>query len=214
MGALAAAGLLIGASPGQADLVRALRGVLYLDPIVANFAFEMEELEKDFFMRALQSEAYRGLQPREQNLFNVMAAEDTEHYETIKMFRNKRGIKNSGHFESPNASSSRPPRRFSFPGNAFTSREDLLSTSLDIKETVTFAYHGAVDLVNKDTLLVAAAIAGVEGRHLAMLREISGLDPLPSPFEAALPPQAAGRRLARYGFRGGGRNGVTNQPGP
>ncbi|HEX8550460.1 MAG TPA: ferritin-like domain-containing protein [Abditibacteriaceae bacterium] len=212
IGAVAAAAVAVGASPANADLVRSLRNILHLDPIVANFAFELEELQMDFFTRVLQSDAYRGLQVREQNLFNAIASEDTEHYQTIKMYRNRRGIKNSGHFESPNASSTRPSRLFNYPTDAFKTRDGLLSTALDIKETSVFAYHGAVDLVNKDTLLLAAAIAGVEGRHLAMLREISGIDPLPSPFEGSLPPQASGRRLSRYGFRGGGRNAVTNQP--
>ena len=89
-------------------------------------------------------------------------------------------------------------------GSAFNSRDSLFSTALDIKETVLFAYHGAVDIVAKDSLMLAAAIAGVEGRHVAVLRELNGMDPVPTPFERRMYPDAVGKRLAKYGFNGGG----------
>ncbi len=210
-GAVAGAGLMLGASPGHADILRSVRGIIHLDPLVMNFAFEMEELEADFFTRALRSDAYSGLRPREQTLFTLIANEDRDQFGAIKELRDRTGNKNAGRFETRNASASRQPRYFNFPSRAFDTREGLLQTSLDIKETVLYAYHGAVDLVNKDTLLLAAAIAGVEGRHYTLLREIAGLDPLPSPFEGALSSQSAGDRLAKYGFRGGGKNPVRMQ---
>lgn len=210
-GAVTGAGLILGASPGHADILRSARNIIHLDPLVMNFAFEMEELEADFFTRALRSDAYSGLRPREQTLFTLIANEDRDHFGAINDLRQRTGNKGAGHFESRNTSASRQPRYFNFPSKAFDTREGLLQTALDIKETVLYAYHGAVDLVNKDTLLLAAAIAGVEGRHFALLREIGGLDPLPSPFEGALSSQEAGRRLAKYGFRGGGKNPVRQQ---
>lgn len=214
--AVGAASLLLGATPmgptaGHADLVRSLKGLLHLDPIVMNFAFELEELQKEFFNNALLGDAYDALQPREKNAFNLIAREDKEHFETIKKLRERTGNKNGGRFNSPNASSGRRPRFFNFPKNAFKDRAKLFSTALDIKETSLFAYHGAVDLVHKDTLMLAAAIAGVEGRHVALLRELNGMDPIPSAFEAAMGAQSAGAHLGRYGFRGGGTDGVTMQ---
>lgn len=206
--ALGAAGLFLGStplgpSPGQADLVRALKGVLHLDPIVVNFALEMEELEKDFFTRVTRSKIFHTLSPREQGLFALIAREDCEHFDAINAVRESRNIKAANAFDNRNASASRQPKQFNF-GKAFNSREQLYMTSLDIKETVLGAYHGAVDLVHKDTLRLAGAIAGVEGRHVTLLRLMNQLDPVPSPFEMALGAQAAGRKLARYGFRGGG----------
>lgn len=206
MGAVAgAATLTMSASPGQADILRGLRGLFYLSPLVVNFAFEMEDLERQFFDRVLRSRAFGELAPREQSVFTLIALEDKEHHDALQLYRDRNALKGSGHFETPNASTGgRPVGRFSFPAKAFSSRQGLFDTSLDIKETALFTYHGAVDLVEKDVLMLAAAIAGVEGRHLAVLRKMAGIDPVPSPFEGSLQSGAAGKRLARYGFNGGG----------
>lgn len=203
VGAAALGAMALGASPSQADVLRSLKGFLYLDPLVVNFAFEMEELESEFFLRALRSNGYDGLNEREKNAFNLIASEDREHFEAIGKLRARSGNKSAGSRETPNASSSRRPGVFMF-GSAFNSRDSLFSTALDIKETVLFAYHGAVDIVAKDSLMLAAAIAGVEGRHVAVLRELNGMDPVPAPFETRMYPDAVGRKLSKYGFNGGG----------
>lgn len=200
-------GLALGAAgvgPARADILRSVKGLFDLDPLVVNFAFEMEELESEFFLRVLRSPVYNSLSPRERNAFNLIATQDRAHFEMLNDFRGRTANRGGGRFETPNASASRRPGNFYYPSEAFKSRDKLYPTALDIKETVLFAYHGAVDLVAKDTLKMAAAIAGVEGRHLAVLREMSGIDPVPSPFEGALQSGAAGNRLARYGFNGGG----------
>lgn len=203
--AVGAATLVMSASPGQADILRGLRGFLYLNPLVVNFAFEMEDLQRQFFNRVLISDVYSDLSPNEQGVFGLIAQEDREHYDALQLYRDRLGIKGGGHFETPNASTGgRPQGRFSFPAKAFKTRKGLFDTALDIKETALFAYHGAVDLVEKDTLMMAGSIAGVEGRHLAVLRKLAGLDPVPSPFEGNLQSGAAGKRLASYGFKGGG----------
>lgn len=206
MTAAAGAGaLILGASPGQADVLRSLKGFLYLNPLVVNFAFEMEDLGRQFFNRVLMSSVYDQLSPTEQNVFALIGKEDTEHYDMLQGYRDKLGIKAGGHFETPNASTGgRPQGKFFFPAKAFENRKNLYDTALDIKETSLFAYHGAVDLVETDTLMLAGAIAGVEGRHLAVLRKMAGLDPVPSPFEGNLQSGAAGKRLENYGFKGGG----------
>ncbi len=196
------AGLSLGASPAQADILRGLKGFLYLDPLVVNFAYEMEELESDFFRRAVQSSAFDKLNGREKSVFELIAYEDKQHFEALATLRAAKGEKSAGRLETSNASSSRRPGMFSF--GSYNSREKLFETALDIKETVLFAYHGAVDIVAKDTLMLAAAIAGVEGRHLAVLRELNGVDPVPEPFEKRLYPDAVGKRLRKYGFNGGG----------
>ncbi len=205
--AVSAAGLLLGSSlgaaPAQADTLRGLKGFLYLDPLVVNFAYEMEELESEFFRRSLDSRAYSLLTDREQDVFTTIAYEDKQHFEEIGKFRQSHAYKSAGNLETPNASSSRRPGLFSF-GDAFNSRAHLFDTALDIKQTVLYAYHGAVDIVAKDTLMLAAAIAGVEGRHAAVLREINGMDPVPSPFETRMYPDEVGHKLAKYGFNGGG----------
>ncbi len=121
------------------------------------------------------------------------------------MERKKRHERGGNTFESRTLEHTRRPRFFRYPTDAFKNRESLLNEAISLKENVLFAYHGAVDLVRDPKLLgPAAAIAGVEGRHLVVLRELAGLDPVPTSFEGQVSPQAIGDRLAkRYGFKGG-----------
>lgn len=185
-------------NPARADLVAAVGKIFYLDPIVLNFAVELEELEADFFTRATSSFGFAGLDERQKNVFFNIAAQDKAHFQQLGAIRSLRGDRRS----RANQSESNRPRFFKF-GNLNTSNE-LLATALDIKENSLFAYHGAVGLLKDPGLLLAAAsIAGVEGRHTAALREAMGLDPIPAPYEGALEAQVSGRKLARYGFVGG-----------
>ena len=48
------------------------------------------------------------------------------------------------------------------------------------------AYHGQVGLIDDAAILgTAAAIAGVESRHAAIIADITGGNPFPAPFEAS-----------------------------
>ena len=203
--ATATCGVTVAASlfnPARADLVAKIGGLLYLDPTVLNFAFEMEELQRDFYSRAARTRGYAALGGTERNLIALFAQQDAEHFSILNAARDALGFQDAGTFETRNTVSSRRPRMFTYPG--LNSREDLLNAALDIKETVLFGYHGAVGVVrNKDILKTAAAIAGVEGRHAAILRKAVGIDPVPAPFEGAYAAQHTGYKLAKYGFKGG-----------
>lgn len=201
LGGAAFAGALF--QPAHADLVASLGKVIYLDPIVLNFAFELEELEADFFARALSAGGADKITGRQRNALSLIAAQDQEHFEQLGRIRDKLGYKPARHFESSNTEASRRPRVFHY--GDLGSGQELLATALDLKETALFAYHGAAGLINDASLLAAAvAIAGIEGRHAAVLRESMGLDPVPAPFEGALTAQVSGRKLSKYGFQGGG----------
>lgn len=203
--AICAGGLLVSRVPAEADIVDTLNKFFNLDPTVLNFAHEMEELQKEFFTRALGSKGYEALDGREQGVFNLIARQDSAHYEALEMERSRRGARRSNSLEGRNRSSSQLPRTFRFPADAFSSRQNLLREAVSLKQNAVFAYHGAVDLVRDPTLLgPAVAIAGVEGRHLVILREIAGLDPVPTSYEGQVSPQKIGRVLAsRYNFNGG-----------
>jgi hypothetical protein len=206
MGVLGGAALatgVLGVKPANADIIDFLDKFLYLDPIVINFAHELEELQADYFERAGLSRAFGQLSAREQGAINLIARQDREQFEKLSQLRNRLNIKGSDSFESPNASASRRPRNFTF-GNAFQSRDSMLREAVEIKGLAVASYHGAVDIIDRGNLTLAAAIAGTDGRHLSVLREIAGLDPVPSSFEEARSPQETGRILARYGFNGGG----------
>ena len=142
------------------------------------------------------------LSGQERNIVNLMAQQDAEHFEILSAAREALGFKDAGSSETFNQASSRVPRSFTYP--ALSDRMETLQTVLDVKETVLFAYHGAVGIVrNKELLKTAAAIAGVEGRHAAILRMAMGLVPGPAPFEGAYAAQQAGYKLGKYGFKGG-----------
>ena len=189
-------------NPARADLVAKIGKLFYLDSIVLNFAFEMEELEMDLYTRLTRSKGYASLSGQEQNIITLMAAQDAEHYQILKAARDAFGYKDAGESETPNTFASRRPRMFHYP--SLSTREDILNTALDVKETVLFGYHGAVGIVRSKKLLsTAAAIAGVEGRHAAVLRQVVGLKPSNAPFEGAYAAQQTGYKLAKYGFKGG-----------
>ena len=154
------------------------------------------------FPRLPRSKGWGYLDAQERNILSLMASQDAEHYAILNAARDALGFQNAGSTETRNTFASRSPRFFTYP--SLNDREGLLNTALDVKESVLFAYHGAVGVVrNKNLLKTAAAIAGVEGRHAALLRQAIGLDPVPAPFEGAYAAQHAGYKLAKYGFKGG-----------
>jgi hypothetical protein len=190
-------------SPARADILDFLNKLFDLDPVVLNYAHEMEELQAEFFERASISKAAAELEPRVRNVIYTIAAQDRAHFEILTEAQRKARSRGGGTFATRNASSSRRPRRFFFDRHVFQSPAMLLPAAVEIKELCVGAYHGAVDLVDKPTLIGAAAIAGVDGRHLAVLRELAGFDPVPFSFENQVSPQTIGNRLRRFGFRGG-----------
>ncbi len=200
IGGVAFAGALF--QPARADLVAKLGRIFYLDPTVLNFAFAIEELQSDFFSRVTRASGYNQLDVSQRSAFGLMGQQDEAHRQLLESLRPEFQARNAGTFESLNTSESRRPRLFTYP--ALSSREQILKTALDIKENSLFTYHGAAALIgNKKLLSQAVAIAGVEGRHVAILRELVGLDPVPAPFEGAITAQAAGNYFARYGLKGG-----------
>ena len=200
VGGVALAGAIY--KPAQADIVATLGRIFYLDPTVLNFAFAIEELQADFFARAFRTAGYRQLSGAERTAFTTMASQDETHKMILGELRTVTGAKDAGSFETLNASESRRPRIFSYP--MLNSRDNLLKTALDIKENSLFTYHGAASLVrDKKLLSTAVAIAGIEGRHVMILRDVMGMDSVPAPFEGAITATTAGNKFAKYGLKGG-----------
>jgi len=167
------------------------------------FLEEMELLQSDFFQRVAASSAYDSMEPRERDVFNLIAQQDREHATWFRLAREKMGVAEYAGTYLPNTSSSRPLRMFSFPNSAFSTRAKLFPFAIALKDTAVGAYHALVGKSGDAEVIQAlAALAGVEGRHAATLREISGVTPLPSAFEAVVSQQQATRKLAAYGFKG------------
>ena len=201
-GGVLAAGVALKPIEAQAEILDFLSKLFDLNPVVLNFAHEMEELQASFFERASASRAFNMLEPKQQNVIYGIAAQDRAHFEALDEITRLHASRNGGASRTQHSSVTRRPKMFQF-GDAFSSREKLLSSAVELKECCVSAYHGAVHLAGTDLLPPAAAIAGVDGRHLAVLREISGLDPVPFSFENQVSANIIGNKLTRYGFRGG-----------
>ncbi len=201
-GGVLAAGTVLMPGKAQADILDFLNKIYDFDPVVLNFAHEMEELQADFFERASTSPACNALEPAQRNVIYGIAAQDRAHFEALDEFTRLAATRNGGAARTQHSSTTRRPRIYTF-GKSFKNKEMLLASAIELKECCVSAYHGAVHLVGGDLLTPAAAIAGVDGRHLAVLREIAGLDPVPFSFENQVSPHNIGNKLSRYGFMGG-----------
>jgi len=188
--------------PASADIVTQLGKVFNLDATVLNFAFSIEELEADFFNRVARSSGYNKLGAPERSVFSLIGAQDEIHRQMLEDLRPEFEARNAGVYQSPNASDSLRPRIFIYP--RLNNADEIMRAALDIKETALFTYHGAASLLNSKKLLSqAVAIAGVEGRHASVLRQMMGLDPVPAPFEGAIGAKAADAHFTRYNLKGG-----------
>ena len=175
----------------------------YSDRRALRFLEEVEALQADFFSRAAMSAAADGMEERERNVINLIARQDREHNAWFRLARAKFGLSEFERTYTPNTSSSRPLRVFSFSSEIFTTRVKLFPVARTIKAISAGAYHGMVMRSSDGEITQAlAALAGIEGRHATALQEISGLSPLPSAFEEALSPQVVLTRLVEHGFRG------------
>jgi len=183
---------------------RSAPGLLeYSDRRALRFLEEVELLQSDFFYRAATSAAAYGMEGRESSIINLIAQQDREQAAWFRLARAKFGLSEFDRTFTPNLSSSRPPRTFMFSSEIFTTRAKLFPAARAIKTIAVGAYHGMVARSSDGEIIQAlAALAGIEGRHAAALQEISGLSPLPTPFEEALSPQVVLTRLAEHGFRG------------
>lgn len=172
------------------------------DTRALRFLEEVEILQCEFFQRAAASAAAFSLKESEREVIFQLAEQDREHKEWFRLARTKMGVAEFGGFYTPNTSQSRPPRLFNFPAKVFSSRQQMFPFALRLKETATGAYHGLVATARQPEIIEAlAALAGVEGRHAAALRQISGLDPAPTAFEPALSPEVVMNRLSDFAFK-------------
>lgn len=184
--------LLMGAVPAQS--------MGYGDQRRLRFLEEAERLEKEFFGRAAQSGTADGLTEREANVLNLIAKQDAEHASWLLMAAQKFGVGTSSRTESGARESSRPALVYTFPASLYATRGAFYVNALSIKETVVGTYHNLLGEISDPKMVEAvAALAGVEGRHLAMLRDLTGEDPFVG-FENTFTTAEASRRLRKFGF--------------
>ena len=141
---------------------------------ILNYALTLEYLEAEFYTQGMAADIVTD--EREVELLAPIQEHEQGHVDGITQL-----IKDLGGtpVESPT---------FMFPEGTFTDRAMFLETASMFEELGVQAYHGQVALITDGAILsTAAAIAGVESRHAAVVADLMGGDPFPSPFEANLP---------------------------
>ena len=136
---------------------------------ILNYALTLEYLEADFYKQGIDGSALSG---RTLALVKPIAKHEAEHVAVLKSTIKSLGGK----------AVSEPS--FKYPSGTFTSRTKFLTTASAFEELGVTAYHGQIKRVKEGAILAAAAsIAGVESRHAAILADLIGGNPFPSPFE-------------------------------
>ena len=193
LGALVGAALVLPQLPAQAAFG-------YSDTKHLRFLEELQYLQTDFFTKAALSATADGLTEKEMSVFNLLAKQDAEQSRWFANARQRYGISAFNKPFTPNMSSSRLAPTYNFPASTFTSRAALYSRAIEIKEVAVSAFHGVVIRANSDDVIQSiAALAGIQNRHLAILKENAGQNPLVANV-AAISPREAANSLAKYKF--------------
>ena len=136
---------------------------------ILNYALTLEYLEADFYNRGVDGGVVSG---RELALVTPIRDHEDAHVAALTSTINDLG---GTPVKSP---------KFKYPEGTFTDKATFLETASVFEELGVTAYHGQVTLIkNVDILAAAAAIAGVESRHAAILADLTGGDPFPAPVE-------------------------------
>jgi rubrerythrin len=150
-------------------LVAAFADASASDLEILNYALTLEYLEAEFYTRGVKSGILKG---RALELVSPIRDHEQEHVTTVTQV-----VKDLG---------GKPAAKpgFQFPAGTFTSKDKFLATASAFEELGVTAYHGQVPRIkDADILKSAAAIAGVESRHAAIVADLMGGDPFPSSFE-------------------------------
>lgn len=139
---------------------------------ILNYALTLEYLEAEFYTLAITEGVVKG---RELELITPIRDHEKAHVDAVTQTIKDIGGKP---VEKP---------EFQFPDGTFTNRKKFLTSAAAFEELGVTAYHGQVPRVKDgDILAAAAAIAGVESRHAAVVADLLGENPFPAPFEKTM----------------------------
>ena len=137
---------------------------------ILNYALTLEYLEADFYKRGVDANLFSN---RPQDVIKTIRDHEQDHVETLTATIKKLG----------GTPASKPA--FKYPAGTFTDKAMFLKTAATFEELGVAAYHGQVPYIQSGAILAAAAaIAGVESRHAAILADLTGMTPFPAPIEA------------------------------
>jgi hypothetical protein len=139
---------------------------------ILNYALALEYLEADFYTRGVEGGVLKG---RTLELVTPIRDHEQAHVAAVKQTVSDMGGEPAAKPE------------FTYPDGTFTDRVKFLKTASVFEELGVTAYHGQVPRVDDPEILkAAAAIAGVESRHAAILADLIGGNPFPSAFEKSM----------------------------
>ena len=123
---------------------------------ILNYAYALEQLEAAFYIQVLAAPAFAGLPANDREMLT-----DIRNHEVIHR-----------DFLSTALGTARIPNLAVDFGNAFASRDSILSSAQTFEDLGVAAYNGAGKyLSNVNNLLVAGKIVSVEARHAAAIRD-------------------------------------------
>lgn len=136
---------------------------------ILNYALTLEYLEADFYNQGVEQGVVSG---RELALVKPIRDHEDAHVAALTSTINDLG---GTPVKSP---------KFKYPEGTFNDKKTFLETASTFEELGVAAYHGQVTKIKDPALLgAAAAIAGVESRHAAILADLTGGEPFPAPVE-------------------------------
>ncbi len=136
---------------------------------ILNYALTLEYLEAEFYQKATEGNLLSG---RDLEYAQAIGAHEQAHVDALTQTISDLG---GTPVEKPN---------FKLPEDALGDKSKLIATATMFEELGVDAYHGQVpEIQTPDILMAAAAIAGVESRHAAVLEMFSGGEPFPAPVE-------------------------------
>lgn len=136
---------------------------------ILNYALTLEYLEAEFYTKGIKGGSLSG---RSLELVSPIRDHEQQHVTVLTSV-----IKDMG-----GKPAAKPT--FVFPAGTFTNKTKFLTTASAFEELGVTAYHGQVPRIDDpDILKSAAAIAGVESRHAAIVADLLGGNPFPASFE-------------------------------
>ncbi len=128
------------------------------DIAILQFAYALEQLEADFYIRVVNSFGGAGLSQAEQSIMVDLRNHEVLHRELFKAA-----------LGSANGFTINP----TYPGVNFNSRQSILEAARTFEDLGVAAYNGAAQYIsNADTLTLAGKIVSVEARHASAIRDL------------------------------------------
>ncbi len=136
------------------------------DVAILQFAYALEQLEADFYIRVVNSFGSAGFSANEQSILTDLRNHEVLHRE---LFKAALGTAN-GFTITP-----------TYPGVDFANRTSVLQAARAFEDLGVAAYNGAAQYISDPgTLLLAGKIVSVEARHASAIRDL--LEPNTSAF--------------------------------